>query len=131
VLRDDAGTARKVSVDNNAWDPGQPVARENKRPCISLFARHARVNKDVLELASASPASRAHRQARTAKAQLHVGACLEVGGVLIRAAQAPRDLEARALSVSTLGSSRRRASIRKRCSRRAASAGICSIESTS
>ena len=51
MLRDGACRARQVAVNCNAWNPRQSFAGENQRPSVALFARHARVNKNVLELA--------------------------------------------------------------------------------
>jgi hypothetical protein len=45
-----AGPADKVAIDSDARHPREQVAGEDERPGVSLFAGHARVDKDVLEL---------------------------------------------------------------------------------
>jgi hypothetical protein len=45
-----AGSAGKVAIDCDSRHPSELVAGEDERPGVSLFAGHARVDKDVLEL---------------------------------------------------------------------------------
>src|SRR2546423_10376739 len=92
----------QVGVDREAGNPGELLARENERPAIALFARHARVDKDVLQLARASAAGRPQSETRSpvSDAQLKPGP--KVGGVAVVAAGAASDVEAGRIDGSTL-----------------------------
>jgi len=78
VLRDHARRARELSVNCDAWHPRQSFTGKNQRPSVALFARHPRVNKNVLELARSSTATWPHGQARRAKAQTKIQTNFEV-----------------------------------------------------
>ena len=58
------GDRRQVGVDGETGNPCELLAREDERPAIALFARHARVDKDVLQLARAAAAGRPKSKAR-------------------------------------------------------------------
>jgi hypothetical protein len=94
-----ARLARQVSVDGDAGHPGQPVAGEDERPGVSLFARDARVHEDVLQLSAATPTHRPHPQAGPPKLQPECEALLQMHAVTADAsilAVALRNLELRA-----------------------------------
>src|SRR5260370_27384804 len=50
----------EVSVDGEARDPRELVSGEDEWPRIAVLSRHARVDKDVLQLACAMAAKRTH-----------------------------------------------------------------------
>src|ERR1700716_4099356 len=91
------GTRRsyQVRVDSDPWNPGEPVGREDERPCVAVLARHARVHKDVLQLARPAAALRSHRQARPAKTQPQIDAGLEMRSAPVVAAGAAGHVKAR------------------------------------
>ena len=90
--------AHQVRVDCDAGNPRQPLTGEDKGPGVALLTRHARVNKDVLQLPCATAADRPHGQARPAKTKAHIETVLQVDGFLVVATDASSHLEARARS---------------------------------
>ena len=87
--------AREIGVDGNSWNPGEPIARENHRPRIAIFARDTRVDQDVLELARAPPAERPHAEPWGPKSKPHREARLQMGRLRVLATTAISDLESR------------------------------------
>jgi len=57
-------TAGSVSVERDAWHPRELLACKNEWPLVSFFAWHARIDKDVLQLASPTTACWPQPQAR-------------------------------------------------------------------
>ena len=49
-----ARVADEIGINGETGNPGQPVAGKDEWPAVSVLARHARVNKDVLELSGAA-----------------------------------------------------------------------------
>ena len=66
------GAPGEIGLDRDARNPCQPLACEHKRPPVAFFARHARVDEDVLDLASSSAADRTHPQPGPAEPQVEV-----------------------------------------------------------
>src|SRR5207245_11799637 len=93
----DREAARKVGVDRKTRDPGQPVARKDQRPRITLFTRHSRVDKDVLQLAGAAAPEGAHPKPGTPVADTQLKSPLKVYRRGVVAAGAAPHLEARRL----------------------------------
>jgi hypothetical protein len=90
-----AGTARRVSVEGDARHPGELVASKNQGPPVPLFARHARVNKDVLQLAGAATAHRPQPQTGSPVSNPQLRSSAKVRGAWIVAPRADRNLETR------------------------------------
>jgi len=86
---------RQVRLDCDPRDPGEPFARKHKRPTIALLARHARIHEQVLQLAGASAAQRAHPQTGAPEADVDVQAGVKVSRAAVLAAGALPDLETR------------------------------------
>ena len=91
----DREAARKVGVDRKTRDPGQPVARKDQRPRITLFTRHSRVDKDVLQLAGAAAPEGAHPKPGSPVAHTQLKSPLKVYRFGVVAAGAAPHLEAR------------------------------------
>src|SRR5438874_1286936 len=87
------GNRRQVSVDGQSGNPREPLTRKHERPFIALFARHARVHKDVLELARAPSTRGPEPKARPAEADPQLEAAAKVDGVAVVAARAAGHLE--------------------------------------
>jgi hypothetical protein len=99
VLRDDAWGARHICINSDTGNPCQPLAGKNEGPGVSLFAGHARVDEDVLELACPAASARTHREAWCAKAKAKIQTQVEVSSVAIATPRTARDFETRARPV--------------------------------
>jgi hypothetical protein len=86
--------AGQVRVESDARHPGQPTAREDKGPRVSLLAGDACVDEDVLQLARTPAAKRPHAQAGPANPKPQIKTWPEVHGTAVVATHALRDVEA-------------------------------------
>ena len=76
-----AWTACQVGLDPEAWNPGEALAGEHKRPRVAVFTRDVGIDEDVLQLAGAATAQRPQPEARRAVAEVQVEPRQQVGGV--------------------------------------------------
>src|SRR5689334_17995004 len=95
MLRRLAFRGHELGVDGVTGNPRQPLAREHEREGVTLLARDARVDEDVLQLARAAAAGRPQAQAGSAIADVQLDARAEVDGVSLLAARAAPHLEPR------------------------------------